>query len=413
MELQRLAKRAFPVLTGKDFDRLMKGRFFQALLPCWQRNLGAPKPDESFDELFNRARTTERREQQYCEVAEERKDTQQKTKKVEKPSTQPRKEQGEMASGSEKREPSRQGQGPQCHACHRFGHIAKFCRQKRGAEAPGRQKDSQTRLVTGIGELSDKELEQELSKRRLDKEQQLMSECVESSVNVVMGAVGPSYWLQISVEGLAVSALVDTGSQSTIISRSLLHKVCVHSKETGRTLPKLEYPCTKFKGKGGHPIGVSDQVTFTLAVDGRSTTVPVFVQPDSEQECLLGSNVLPALGLSVVRANGQQLTASVENEVGPSHVNLVQTVTIPGQKGRFVKGQVDGDSSDLEHLLFEPKHESLEPLGLSTQESIVTVHPDGMVLIPLQNFQGVPVRPEKGVELGVARQCDLPDQGIY
>ena len=56
---QRLAKRAFPMLKGKDFDRLAKGRFFQALLPCWQRKLGAPKPDESFDELFNRARTTE------------------------------------------------------------------------------------------------------------------------------------------------------------------------------------------------------------------------------------------------------------------------------------------------------------------------------------------------------------------
>lgn len=51
------------------------------------------------------------------------------------------------------------------------------------------------------------------------------------------------------------------------------------------------------------------QVLFTLAVDGKSTTVPVFVQPDSEQECLLGSNVLPALGISVVRADGRKLTA--------------------------------------------------------------------------------------------------------
>ena len=38
------------------------------------------------------------------------------------------------------------------------------------------------------------------------------------------------------------------------------------------------------------------------------------------------------------------------------------------------------------------------------------MHSDGSVLIPLQNFQGVPVRLEKGAELGVARQCNLPDQ---
>ena len=58
LELQRLAKRAFPVLRGKDFDRLVKSRFFQALLPRWQQKLGASKPDESFDDLFNCARTT-------------------------------------------------------------------------------------------------------------------------------------------------------------------------------------------------------------------------------------------------------------------------------------------------------------------------------------------------------------------
>ena len=37
---------------------------------------------------------------------------------------------------------------------------------------------------------------------------------------------------------------------------------------------------------------------------------PLFVQPDSEQNCLLGSNVLSAIGIIVVRANGEPLTAS-------------------------------------------------------------------------------------------------------
>ena len=31
------------------------------------------------------------------------------------------------------------------------------------------------------------------------------------------------------------------------------------------------------------------------------------MQPDSEQQCLLGMNVLPALGLSIRRANGEPL----------------------------------------------------------------------------------------------------------
>ena len=72
LELQRVAKRAFPSLVGKGLDRLHKGRYFQALDPRWQRKLGAPKPEESFDELFNRARVVERREQQYKEVEGEK-----------------------------------------------------------------------------------------------------------------------------------------------------------------------------------------------------------------------------------------------------------------------------------------------------------------------------------------------------
>ena len=56
---------------GKDLDRLMKGRFFQTLLPKRQRKLGASKTDESFDELFNRACTIECREQQYRYMADE------------------------------------------------------------------------------------------------------------------------------------------------------------------------------------------------------------------------------------------------------------------------------------------------------------------------------------------------------
>ena len=415
IELQRLAKRAFPAITGKDFDRLLKGRFFQALLPRWQRKLGAPKPDESFDELFSRARTTERREQQYSEVAGERSDSQREAKKVERASTQPQnKEQNSQGNNSETRrsENRRSGQGPQCHACHRFGHIARNCRfrHRRSAEAPGRSQDSNSRLVTSAAGLSDEQLEEELTKRRIDKEQELVDECMESSVNVVTGAVGPSYWLQISVEGVVVPALVDTGSQSTIISRPLLHKVFCHLKKAGKELPKLEYPCTKFKGKGGHPINVTAQVQFTLAVDGRSTTVPVFVQPDSEQECLLGSNVLPSLGITVTRASGEPLTASIKSEKKPAQVNLVQATAIPGMKGCYVKARVDQEQFRGDELLFEPESKKLESLGVSALESLVSIDRDGHMLIPIHNYQGVCVKLSEGTQLGAVRVCKIPKE---
>ena len=43
----------------KEFDRILKGCLFQALLPKWQQKLGAPKPEETFSEVYDKARMLE------------------------------------------------------------------------------------------------------------------------------------------------------------------------------------------------------------------------------------------------------------------------------------------------------------------------------------------------------------------
>ena len=66
ISIQQLGRKAFPSITGKDFDRLLKGRFYQALMVKWQRKLGCPKPDEGFHELLARARMLEEHEKQFA-----------------------------------------------------------------------------------------------------------------------------------------------------------------------------------------------------------------------------------------------------------------------------------------------------------------------------------------------------------
>ena len=65
IEIQRLGRKAFPSMIRKEFDRLLKGRFYHALLVKWQRKLGPPKTSESFYELYDRARALEEQERQY------------------------------------------------------------------------------------------------------------------------------------------------------------------------------------------------------------------------------------------------------------------------------------------------------------------------------------------------------------
>ena len=65
VKLQAAATKAFPSLMGKEQERLMKDKFIHSLLPKWQRKLGAPKTEESFEDIFNRARTAKKHDQQY------------------------------------------------------------------------------------------------------------------------------------------------------------------------------------------------------------------------------------------------------------------------------------------------------------------------------------------------------------
>ena len=117
----------------------------------------------------------------------------------------------------------------QCNYCHRFGHNAKYCRQKlkKNAEASGKSTGNTPKALATTAELSDEQLEEELAKRRLGKEREMLD--TTGSVQVVTGkAISPTMVVDVEVEGVLVSAVVDTGSQSTIVSRPFLHKVKRH-----------------------------------------------------------------------------------------------------------------------------------------------------------------------------------------
>ena len=94
-----------------------------------------------------------------------------------------------------------------------------------------------------------------------------------------------------------------------------------------------------------------------------------------------------------------------------AQVRLVQSTTIPSMKGRVVEAQlVNSDSFCGSELTFQPEHKILDDLGVWTQESLITVQPNGRAFIPLQNFQGMSIKLDERVQLGVPSLCDIPRQ---
>ena len=119
-------------------------------------------------------------------------------------------------------------------------------------------------------------------------------------------------------------------------------------KENGRAIPQLELPTVRLYGKdgakGGMELPVTAQVLLTFKVNNKSVSVPVLVQPNSEQACLLGWNAIPLFGIKLVYSNGKLISPQVcaginpcssdcESEEEAASVNLVRSVAIPSQKG--------------------------------------------------------------------------------
>ena len=126
-----------------------------------------------------------------------------------------------------------------CYKCRKHGHLTRDCSQKGKSEASGRTARaaalvaSPTEVSSPLSGFSVQQLEEHLAARKLSSESSLMEAVNQTGAEVdvvssdpkVSRVVGPTPYFGIVVEGVQVSALVDSGSQSTIISRPLLHQV--------------------------------------------------------------------------------------------------------------------------------------------------------------------------------------------
>ena len=102
----------------------------------------------------------------------------------------------------------------------------------------------------------------------------------------------------------------------------------------------MEIPTARLYGKdgkkGGKALYITAQVQLTLTLKSKSVAVTVFVQPDSEQECLLGMNVIPLLGIEVRHSDGT-LLLPVEDESPKSVVSRLAAENVQAAQSRQKK----------------------------------------------------------------------------
>ena len=169
-------------------------------------------------------------------------------------------------------------------------------------------------------------------------------------------------------------------------------------------MPMLEPALVRLYGKDGaagqHELNITAQVTLVVTAGGVSVPTIFFIQPDSTQDCLIGMNVTPTLGLSFLDNQGKPLRTRGSQSLTNASVNLIQTQPVPARSRSFVEAEVDAELGESVCVVFEPNPSSLDAYGLGVLESIMQVNNQRKVFVPVVNYHQRDVYVDEGTVLG-------------
>ena len=233
----------------------------------------------------------------------------------------------------------RPGEGNQtiiCFKCRQPGHVARNCRQgTRYPEASGRQTAPRTAAVS-----PDSETVQQAGKG--SDVSGKASRWMHGVCHASQGgdppeqstfqplSLGPTPKIPVIVEGIEVEALVDTGCPATIISKTLCRHILDggHNQENSAVCNEhrcqmekklhLSEPSLQLHAYCGTQLSIGAEITVTLVAGEYEAKDVVLVQENTPVDLLLGTNLMPKLGIKVLDAKGQSLLNDQENLTSPA-----------------------------------------------------------------------------------------------
>ena len=309
-----------------------------------------------------------------------------------------------------------------CYKCQKKGHIAKYC-------PAGTQEDGKVGAVA----LSD-----DLGVENVDNDQTLSTEELLWSRVVTEGnssggtsevsnlsLSGPVYKVDVTVDGVKTRALLDHGSQVTIVRRQLLPLI----KEKREW--SMETCCSKLKPLKSLPTGASGQqlkakgiVTMDILVEstGKTCNNPRYIIDSGEplwsgalKDCamLMGTNALVAHGFKVSDSGGVEVSPTQKVKHSDSctlvlTVILQQTVHLKPNQTKLVKGtvQCEGSQDLTSSVWMMSPEEVLREQNCDLPETLFA-DIDSMIHIPLYNSGSMPVLVKKGLPIGKVEEVSV------
>jgi len=342
-ELQRLFQRAYPSAVHGNPDAqemgqaVLSSQFVSGLTPQIKRKI-AYLEGATFSELWQKARFEEAR----LRDLENATNFNPAPKKYYTPIDDRQGENPYQRNPPLTRDPPRQprpgdrNQTIVCFKCRQPGHVARNCRQgTRFPEASGRQNAPRTAAITPDSERIQQA--KNASDTPADKASKWMHGVCHASLdgdsskqNTFQSIrLGPTPKIPVTVEGIEVEALVDTGCPATIISKTLCHQILDggHNQENPAALGEhrcqmekklhLNEPSLQLHAYCGSQLSIGAEITVNLKAGEYQANAVVLVQENTPVDLLLGTNLMPKLGIQVLDTMGQSLLNDQENLTSP------------------------------------------------------------------------------------------------
>ena len=257
-------------------------------------------------------------------------------------------------------------------------------------EAWGQKKPTVTSLREAE-ESSEEEIEQ-LRQRLRELEMETALKRISSIEGDDQSHLGPTVFVDVEVNGVKTTALVDTGSPATIISLDFVMQIVASQRHPSipiekwrkQTLERFLAPDVALKSYGGHRVDIVSQTSLQLTLGEKQIDTIVLVQKGAPNNLLLGTDTQPRLGIALVIQRVDMLTHSpVATQNEDRHLDAGRTEISPEpREGEHTQLQNTCDSREVE---FSPEDNATTRQNSSTLRNSGT-QPQDYESQPQDNF---------------------------
>ena len=315
-----------------------------------------------------------------------------------------------------------------CYLCNKMGHVAKYCKTaNKEKEASGSlskcDEKAKYSQPTSKAHVANKQVRTVTPRAMqvkpsgsgvsVDPVSLLYSSDSEGSVDMVRvddQGSRPQY-VNITIQGVPTSGVIDTGADITIMGGELFKKIAKAAKLKKKNFKQPDRtPCTYDRNQ----FKLHGRMDLEISFDGKMLVTPIYIKMDAHDQLLLSEGVCSQLGILEYHKNvwpGRELVTDVTS--GETAVTLVRTyrvslsepVIIPANKTTVVPVHVESNTDiNSVPLLLEGNGAASKETGLIIERALLQPGGGGAACVKIHNVGGFTERIEEGAFLGDAEE---------